>query len=59
MSTVILRIAEKSSISSMVVANGQFFVVRRAALAQVGGDKSVSNKVLDDVELARALVKQG
>jgi hypothetical protein len=59
MSTVILRIAEKSSISSMVVANGQFFVVRRAALAQVGGYKSVSNKVLDDVELARTLVKQG
>jgi hypothetical protein len=59
MSTVILRIAEKSSISSMVVANGQFFVVRRAALAQVSGYKSVCNKVLDDVELARALVKQG
>lgn len=59
MSTVILRIAEKSSISSMVVANGQFFVVRRAALAQVGGYESVRNKVLDDVELARALVKQG
>ena len=59
MSTVILRIAEKSSISSMVVANGQFFVVRRAALAQVGGYKSVSNKVLDDVGLARTLVKQG
>ena len=59
MSTVILRIAEKSSISSMVVANGQFFVVRRAALAQVSGYDSVRNKVLDDVELARALVKQG
>jgi cellulose synthase/poly-beta-1,6-N-acetylglucosamine synthase-like glycosyltransferase len=59
MSTVILRIAEKSSISSMVVANGQFFVVRRAALAQVSGYESVRNKVLDDVELARALVKQG
>ena len=59
MSTVILRIAEKSSISSMVVANGQFFVVRRAALAQVGGYESVRNKVLDDVELARTLVKQG
>ena len=59
MSTVILRIAEKCSISSMVVANGQFFVVRRAALAQVSGYKSVSDKVLDDVELARALVKQG
>jgi hypothetical protein len=59
MSTVILRIAEKASISSMVVANGQFFVVRRAALVQVGGYESVRNKVLDDVELARALVKQG
>ena len=59
MSTVMLRIAEKSSIASMVVANGQFFVVRRAALAQVGGYESVRNKVLDDVELARALVKQG
>ena len=59
LSTVILRIAEKSSISSMVVANGQFFVVRRTALAQVGGYESVRNKVLDDVELARALVKQG
>ena len=59
MSTVVLRIAEKSSISSMVVANGQFFIVRRAALAQVGGYDSARNKVLDDVELARALVKQG
>ena len=59
MSTVILRIAEKSSISSMVVANGQFFVVRRAALAKVIGYESVRNKVLDDVELARALIKQG
>ena len=59
MSTVILRIAERSSISSMVVANGQFFVVRRAALGQVGGYDSVRNKVLDDVELARSLVKSG
>ena len=59
MSTVILRVAEKASISSMVVANGQFFIVRRAALAQVGGYESVRNKVLDDVELARTLVKNG
>lgn len=59
MSTVILRVAEKSSLASTVVANGQFFVVRRAALAQVGGYESVRNKVLDDVELARTLVKQG
>ena len=59
MSTVILRVAEKSSISSVVVANGQFFVVRKAALDHVGGYESVRNKVLDDVELARTLVKNG
>jgi glycosyltransferase involved in cell wall biosynthesis len=59
MSTVIIRIAERSSLSSMVVANGQFFVVRKAALAQVGCYDSVRNKVLDDVELARTLVKNG
>jgi len=59
MSTVILRIAEKSSLASTVVANGQFFVVRKAALDQVSGYDSVRNKVLDDVELARSLVKNG
>jgi glycosyltransferase involved in cell wall biosynthesis len=59
MSTVILRIAERSSLSSMVVANGQFFVVRKAALDQVRGYESVRNKVLDDVVLARSLVKSG
>ena len=59
MSTVILRVAEKSSLSSTVVANGQFFVVRKAALDQMGGYDSVRNKVLDDVELARSLVKNG
>jgi hypothetical protein len=59
MSTVILRVAEKSSLASTVVANGQFFVVRKAALDQVGGYDSVRNKVLDDVELARSLVKNG
>jgi glycosyltransferase involved in cell wall biosynthesis len=59
MSTVILRIAERSSSSSMVVANGQFFVVRKAALERVHGYEPASNKVLDDVFLARALVKSG
>jgi len=59
MSTVILRVAEKSSLASTVVANGQFFVVRKAALDQVSGYDSVRNKVLDDVELARTLVKNG
>jgi cellulose synthase/poly-beta-1,6-N-acetylglucosamine synthase-like glycosyltransferase len=59
MSTVILRVAEKSSLSSTVVANGQFFVVRKAALDQVRGYDSVRNRVIDDVELARSIVKSG
>jgi glycosyltransferase involved in cell wall biosynthesis len=59
MSTVILRVAEKSSLSSTVVANGQFFVVKRTALDQVNGYEAVRNKVLDDVVLARSLVKSG
>jgi glycosyltransferase involved in cell wall biosynthesis len=59
MSTVILRIAERSSSSSMVVANGQFFVVRKTAIEQVNGYEAVRNRVLDDVFLARALVKNG
>lgn len=59
MSTVILRIAESTSRPSMVVANGQFFVVRRAALAKAGGYEAVKADVLDDVFLGRALVKSG
>ena len=59
MSTVLLRFAETTSRSSMVVANGQFFVVRRAALAQISAYESVKNQVLDDVFLGRTLVKNG
>ena len=59
MSTVILRIAETAARPSMVVANGQFFVVRRAALEKVGAYESVRSNVLDDVFLGRALVKNG
>jgi glycosyltransferase involved in cell wall biosynthesis len=59
MSTVLLRFAETTSRSSMVVANGQFFVVRRAALAQISAYESVKNRVLDDVFLGRALVMNG
>ncbi len=59
MSTVILRIAESTAQPSMVVANGQFFVVRRSALEQVRGYESVKANVLDDVFLGRALVTNG
>lgn len=59
MSTVPLRIAEKSSRASLAVANGQFFLVRKNALDQIGGFNAIAAEVLDDMELARALIKSG
>ena len=59
LTTVPLRYAESSGQKSMAVANGQFFVVRRASLDSVGGYQSVKNAVIDDVFLARELIKSG
>lgn len=59
MSTVVLRLAEKYPVRSTAIANGQFFVVRKEALDIVGGFASVSNKILDDVEIARSLITSG
>lgn len=57
--TVPLRIAEKLSFPSMAVANGQFMAFRRRALAGIDGFSSVRAEVLDDVELARTLIRSG
>lgn len=59
MTTLLLAIAERASFSSMAVANGQFFIVRKGALIASGGYEAVKSAVLDDVFLARALVKSG
>jgi len=59
LTTVPLRYAERSEQKSMAVANGQFFVVRRSALSSIGGYQSVKHAVIDDVFLARELVKNG
>lgn len=59
LTTVPLRIAEKSSQPSMAIANGQFFVVRRMAIEKIGGYKVVKNAVIDDVFLARELIRHG
>ena len=59
LSTVPLRFAEKSSQPSMAIANGQFFVVRRMAIEKIGGYKAVKNAVIDDVFLARELIRFG
>ena len=59
LTTVPLRYAERSGQQSMAVANGQFFVVRRSALAAINGYESVKSAVIDDVFLARSLMKNG
>jgi glycosyltransferase involved in cell wall biosynthesis len=56
LSTLILRATMRSTNPAFAVANGQFFIVRRSALS---GYQKVSNKVLDDMELARTLLKKG
>jgi len=59
MSSVILRIAEKSQRPSTTIANGQLFIVKRSAYEEIGGHENIKNEVLDDMELARELVRHG
>jgi cellulose synthase/poly-beta-1,6-N-acetylglucosamine synthase-like glycosyltransferase len=59
LTTVPLRYAENSGRTSMAVANGQFFAVRRSALDSIGGYQSVKHSVIDDVFLARQLIASG
>jgi glycosyltransferase involved in cell wall biosynthesis len=59
MTTVPLRIAERSSRTSLAVANGQFFVVKKEALDHVSGFQGIATEVLDDMKLARALISSG
>ncbi|ORA05532.1 glycosyl transferase [Mycolicibacterium bacteremicum] len=59
LTTLPLRLAERSRRASMAVANGQFLVVEADALARAGGWQSVSGAVLDDIALARAIRAAG
>ncbi|CAN2193169.1 HpnB, hopene-associated glycosyltransferase HpnB [Candidatus Nanopelagicaceae bacterium] len=59
MTTVPLRMAERSSRTSLAVANGQFFMVKKGALDKISGFIVIANEVLDDMKLARALITSG
>ena len=59
MSTVLLRGAERIPMSSTVICNGQFLVMRSSSLKGIGGFESVAFKVLDDIELGRSFVAAG
>lgn len=54
-----LRLAERSTRRSLAAANGQFLVVDAAAYARAGGHAAVRADVVEDVALARALVRAG
>lgn len=59
MTTVPLRLAMKSSRPSLAVANGQLFFIKKSALIAAGGFESIRTSVLDDIDLARALIGSG
>ena len=45
--------------SKKVLANGQFILVRKKAYEAVGGNESVKNEVVEDVELAKKFLAGG
>ncbi len=57
LSSVPLALAKRSSNPSFAVANGQFFAVTKAALVQSGGYSSIKSEVLDDMQMARVLLR--
>ena len=57
LSSVPLAIAKRSSNPSFAVANGQFFAVKKSALVQSGGYSSIKDEVLDDMQMARVLLR--
>ena len=59
MASVPLRLSEKLKRASMVIANGQFFIAKRDAYFSCGGHKHIAGEVLDDLELARLLMRHG
>jgi hypothetical protein len=57
--TLPVRLAERSRRPSLTAANGQFLVVRRSAYARAGGHGAVRGEVIEDVALARAVKRVG
>ncbi|CAB4371259.1 MAG: glycosyltransferase [Actinobacteria bacterium] len=57
LSSVPLAIAKRSTNPSFAVANGQFFIVKKHALEKSGGYSSIKSEVLDDMQMARLLLR--
>ena len=59
LTTLPLRIAERSPRPSLAAANGQFLTVDAAAYERAGGHAGLRDEVLDDVALLRAVKQAG
>jgi Glycosyl transferase family 21 len=59
LTTLPLRVAERSARPSLTAACGQFVLVRRSALERAGGFAAVRSAVLDDLALVRAVKATG
>ncbi|HCK79404.1 MAG TPA: glycosyl transferase [Actinobacteria bacterium] len=59
LTTLPLRVAERSPRESLVAANGQLLAITRPAYDRAGGHGAVRDQVLDDVELLRAVKRSG
>ena len=59
LTSVPLRFAESGKRSSMIIANGQFFIVKRSAYEAINGHKAVKSEILEDLMIARLLSKSG
>lgn len=59
LTTLPLGVAERSPRPSLSAANGQFLTVDAAAYARAGGHAAVSNEVLEDIALLRAIKRSG
>jgi len=59
LTSVPLRFAESGKRASMIIANGQFFIVKRSAYEAINGHNSVKNEILEDLMIARLLSKSG
>ena len=59
LTTVPLRLAERSPRESLAVANGQLLVVDAVAYRRAGGHAAVRGQLLEDVALLRAVKRTG
>ena len=59
LTTLPLRVAERSPRASLAAANGQFLVVDAGAYRRAGGHAGVRREVLEDIALLRAVKRAG